>query len=128
MKYYKVLKGNVGGFGNKTYKKGETVTDEMFPKGNAETLEKMEFLKATKAPKKSDEKAEKEAKEKAEKEAENTDSDSDENDSDELENGNPWDGKTFKDFSKDEIIGFLKSEKIDFNPIDNREKLFSQLS
>lgn len=120
MKHYEVLKGNVGGFGNKTYKKGETVTDEMFPKGNADTLEKMEFLKEVKAPKKSN-KVEKP------KEVEKSKADAETEDSDELEDGNAWDRKTFKDFSKDEIIGFLKSEKIDFNPIDNREKLFSQL-
>ena len=45
MKKYKVLKGKVGGFGNKTHEKGSEVTADMFPKGNAEKLEEMGFLK-----------------------------------------------------------------------------------
>ncbi len=113
MKHYKVLKGNVGGFGNKTYKKGDAVTDEMFPAGNAETLAKMEFLKEVDAPKKDDKKSE-------EVEETETETDTDE--------GNPWEGKTHKDFKKKEIIGFLKSEGIDFNPIATNEELFDLLN
>lgn len=41
---YKVIKGEVGGFGNRIFKVGETVSDNNFPTGNAETLEKMGFL------------------------------------------------------------------------------------
>lgn len=53
MKRYKVIKGSVGGFGNKTHKVGDEVTEDMFPPNNAKDLAKLGFLEELKeAPKK----------------------------------------------------------------------------
>ena len=54
MKKYKVKKGNVGGYGGKTFKIGDTVTEANFPPNNARELCKAGFLEEEKAaPKKS---------------------------------------------------------------------------
>jgi hypothetical protein len=42
---YEVLKGDVGGFNNKSFKKGDIVTELNFPTGNAEKLVELGFLK-----------------------------------------------------------------------------------
>lgn len=59
MKKYKVKKGNVGGYGGKTFKIGDTVTEANFPPNNARGLCEAGFLeeiketpKKTVAPKK----------------------------------------------------------------------------
>jgi hypothetical protein len=44
MAKYKVLKGNVGGFGGKTFAKDSICSDSDFPAGNAQDLEKMGYL------------------------------------------------------------------------------------
>lgn len=50
---FKVIKGEIGGNGNKVFKPGDKVTEMNFPKGNAEALVKLGFLEAVKdeAPK-----------------------------------------------------------------------------
>ena len=108
MKYYKILKGNVGGFGNKTHSKGSTVTNEMFPNGNAKTLCEMGFLEETKAPKKV-EPVEPDATDITEKEAETVEV------------------KTIEDYTKVEIMDELKFQETDFNPLDKKAVLFDLL-
>ena len=44
MRKYKVLKGQVGGYGNRYFDVGSKVNENDFPAGVAETLVKMEFL------------------------------------------------------------------------------------
>jgi hypothetical protein len=44
MAKYKVLKGEVGGFGGKTFAKDSICSDSDFPAGNAQDLEKMGYL------------------------------------------------------------------------------------
>lgn len=119
MKHYEVIKGNVGGFGNKTHTKGSTVTDAMFPNGNAKTLETMGFLKETKAPKK-EVKATK--KTEAPKPVENTtDSDAVFLTKDGVE------VNELDDCNKAEIMDELKSREIEFNPMNKKAELFKLL-
>ena len=126
MKYYEVLKGNVGGFGNKTHKKGSTVTDEMFPNGNAKTLETMGFLKCVKAPKpvkeiKESKKAEKVKPVKEVEETDKTDSNAIFVTADGVE------VNELDDCNKQEIMDELKSKEIDFDPADKKQILFELL-
>ena len=51
MKKYIVKKGNVGGFGGRTFKIGDEVCENDFPKGNAKDLEKMNILEEVKEKK-----------------------------------------------------------------------------
>jgi len=73
MSVYKIETGEVGGFGNRIYKKGDTVEASNFPPGNAEKLEKMgilsKVLEPTAKEKAAEKKALKEAEELAKKEA-----------------------------------------------------------
>jgi len=129
MKYYEVLKGNVGGFGNKTHKKGSTVTDAMFPNGNAKTLETMGFLKSVKAP--SPEKKVKETKkaEKVEpvKEVEEV-AETDKTDSNAIfVTADGVEVNELDDCNKQEIMDELKSKEIDFDPADKKQILFELL-
>jgi len=41
---YKVLSDNVGGFGGRTFKKGDTVKESDFPMGNAKKLVELKCL------------------------------------------------------------------------------------
>jgi len=108
MKYYKVLKGNVGGFGNKTHSKGSIVSDIMFPNGNAKTLCEMGFLEETKAPKKVEAETVEVVKPGVtEKETVEV--------------------KTIEDYTKSEIMDELKKQQIDFNPLDKKSVLFDLL-
>ena len=126
MKYYEVLKGNVGGFGNKTHKKGSTVTDEMFPSGNAKTLETMGFLKCVKAPKpvKEIKESKKSEKVKPVKEVEKIDK----TDSNAIfVTAEGVEVNELDDCSKQEIMDELKSKEIDFDPADKKQILFELL-
>ena len=105
MKYYKVLKGNVGGFGNKTHSKGSTVTDGMFPNGNAKTLCEMGFLEET-GPVKKDELISKQLIEETIK---------------------PIITEAIEDYTKAEIMDELKKQETEFNPLDKKSVLFDLL-
>lgn len=111
-KFFKVVKGEVGGYGNKVHKKGAEVTDEMFPPGNAEDLEKMGILESIKAPKK------KATEPKTEK-VEETELENDESDNDEI--------KPIGDYNKDQIMDLLTDRKIEFNPLDKKAELYDLL-
>ena len=129
MKYYEVLKGNVGGFGNKTHKKGSTVTDAMFPNGNAKTLETMGFLKSVKAP--SPEKKVKETKksDKVEpvKEVEEIE-ETDKTDSNAIfVTADGVEVNELDDSNKQENMYEFKSKEIDFDPSDKKQILFELL-
>ena len=129
MKYYEVLKGNVGGFGNKTHKKGSTVTDEMFPNGNAKTLETMGFLKCVKAPKPVKEIKESKKAEKVEpvKEVEEI-AETDKTDSNAIfVTADGVEVNELDDCNKQEIMDELKSKEIDFDPADKKQILFELL-
>ena len=48
MKKYKVKKGNIGGFGGRTFEIGDTVSENDFPTGNAKPLAKLKLLEEIK--------------------------------------------------------------------------------
>ena len=116
-KMFKVLKGNVGGFGNKTYKKGDEVSEDMFPAGNAKTLAKMDFLEEIKG--KSKPKPTPEPEVEIEEVEEDVELEKDSEDSDEL--------KPIGDYNKDDIIALLKDRKIEFNPLSKKGELYELL-
>jgi hypothetical protein len=112
MKRYKVIKGNVGGFGNKTHEKGAEVTEDMFPSGNAETLVEMGFLKELKW------------KDKEEPKVEETEEVESEEETKEEETGEI---KPIGSYNKDDIIAILKEREISFNPLAKKAELYELL-
>jgi len=51
IKKYKVKKGNVGGFGGRTFKIGDEVSEKDFPTGNAKELARLKILEEIKEKK-----------------------------------------------------------------------------
>ena len=133
MKYYEVLKGNVGGFGNKIHKKGSTVTDAMFPTGNAKTLEKMGFLKSVEDSKKAEEAKAAEVTEEAKaellklKEAEEAKAAEVTESNAVFVTADGVEVNELDDCTKQEIMDQLKLKGIDFDPADKKNILFDLL-
>jgi uncharacterized Zn finger protein len=132
MAKYKVLKGEVGGFGGKTFAKDSICSDSDFPAGNAQDLEKMGYLQLiadTDAETDSDvEETE------TETETEETETETEETETEETEETADTDAETDSDseekplsirsMNKSDIIQILVMKGIEFAENMNKEELY----
>jgi uncharacterized Zn finger protein len=129
MAKYKVLKGEVGGFGGKTFAKDSICSDSDFPAGNAQDLEKMGYLQLiadTDAENDSDveetetetETEETETETETEETEETADTDA-ENDSDSEEKP-----LSIRSMNKSDIIQILVMKGVEFGENMNKEELY----
>lgn len=100
MKNYKVLKGKVGGYGNRYFEVGSSVKENDFPPGIANTLVKMGFLEEiTEAPEVFIPREEIQT----------------------------WNGKSEQEMSKKEITSELMNLEVKFKPTESKSELFTLL-
>ena len=102
MKKFKVLKGNVGGYGNRKYKIGDIVNENDFIPGTAKTLCDMGFLGEL---------------------DEDDDEHEEVNDEEEL----LYMGALENDMTKTEVIDELTRLEVEFNKADKKSVLFALL-
>lgn len=116
MAKYRVKKGNVGGFGGKTFEAGSTCSDSDFPVGNAQDLEKMGYLELIPETDEA-ETVETENIENVESEKDaDTETETDEADSKPL---------SIRSMDKPEIIQWLVARDIEFDPAAKKEELYN---
>jgi hypothetical protein len=116
MAKYKVLKGNVGGFGGKMFAEGSICSDTDFPVGNAQDLEKMGYLQLVPET----DEAEDVEVENVENVESATDTDT-ETETDEAEE-KPL---SIRSMDKPEIIQWLVAHDIEFDPAAKKEELYN---
>jgi hypothetical protein len=126
MAKYKVLKGEVGGFGGKTFAKDSICSDSDFPAGNAQDLEKMGYLQLI-----ADTDAETDS-DVEETETEETETETEETETEETEETADTDAETDSDekplsirsMNKSDIIQILVMKGVEFGENMNKEELY----
>jgi hypothetical protein len=123
MAKYKVLKGEVGGFGGKTFAKDSICSDSDFPAGNAQDLEKMGYLQLI---------ADTDAETDSDVEETETETETEETETEETEETDDTDAETDSDekplsirsMNKSDIIQILVMKGIEFGENMNKEELY----
>jgi hypothetical protein len=121
MAKYKVLKGEVGGFGGKTFAKDSICSDSDFPAGNAQDLEKMGYLQLiADTDTETDSDSEETETETEETETEETEETAEtETDSDSEEKP-----LSIRSMNKSDIIQVLVMKGVEFGENMNKEELY----